>query len=193
MLTRADRRRITAIYYMNKGWKSEDGGVLRIHEGKGEVGGKYRDVAPLGDRLVLFLSDLLHEVLPSHAPRIALSGWLYSPSEARPLLAEMPRRSQDDTIFVSIPAYRDVEAQYTIIDLFEKVGDLLQCMSVCVGPRGMERTRCCRCILWRPLRFVVCDCKRERESGRGQETGREGRKVRACVSACPDAAACTPC
>ncbi len=79
------------------------------------------DIAPLGDRLVLFLSDLEHEVLPSHAQRIALSGWLYSPLPARTALQSWRTRTDEDTIFVSVPSYRDTEAQHTIASMFQQV------------------------------------------------------------------------
>jgi Rps23 Pro-64 3,4-dihydroxylase Tpa1-like proline 4-hydroxylase len=49
---------------MNRGWQPSDGGALRIHQGEGKIGDKYTDIAPIGDRLVLFLSDMLHEVKP---------------------------------------------------------------------------------------------------------------------------------
>jgi SM-20-related protein len=65
-------RRATLIYYLNAGWQPDHGGQLRAHTPAGS-----RDVDPLLDRAVLFLSDRLdHEVLPSHAPRMALTAWL---------------------------------------------------------------------------------------------------------------------
>ena len=76
-------REATAIIYANTGWKSEDGGELRCHIGadpdddSGESADRVRDIAPRAGRMVLFKSrELLHEVLPSHARRIAISLWL---------------------------------------------------------------------------------------------------------------------
>ncbi len=44
-------RAVTAIAYLNPGWREEDGGCLRIHK----LGGSgYVDVAPEFGRLVLF-------------------------------------------------------------------------------------------------------------------------------------------
>jgi SM-20-related protein len=66
-------RRVTAIYYANLDWRPEHGGLLRLHLEDGTL-----DVAPTLDRLVVFLSERLeHEVLPAHAPRLALTAWYY--------------------------------------------------------------------------------------------------------------------
>jgi SM-20-related protein len=66
-------RRVTAIYYANPDWQPEHGGVLRLYLADGTL-----DVEPKLDRLVVFLSERLeHEVLPAHAPRLALTAWYY--------------------------------------------------------------------------------------------------------------------
>jgi len=66
-------RRVTAIYYANPDWQPEHGGMLRLYLEDGTL-----DVAPTLDRLVVFLSERLeHEVLPAHAPRLALTAWYY--------------------------------------------------------------------------------------------------------------------
>ncbi|MBN1204987.1 MAG: 2OG-Fe(II) oxygenase [Myxococcaceae bacterium] len=66
-------RRVTAIYYANPDWRPEHGGLLRLYLEDGVL-----DVAPTLDRLVVFLSERLeHEVLPAHAPRLALTAWYY--------------------------------------------------------------------------------------------------------------------
>jgi SM-20-related protein len=73
-------RRVTAIYYMNPGWRPEHGGALRLHGDAAPV-----DIAPLLDRLVVFLSARLeHEVLPAAAPRLAVTAWYYG-RDALPL------------------------------------------------------------------------------------------------------------
>jgi SM-20-related protein len=65
-------RRVTAIYYVNPAWRPEDGGALRLH-----VDPRPIDVAPLLDRLLVFLSERVeHEVLPAGAPRRAVTAWL---------------------------------------------------------------------------------------------------------------------
>jgi SM-20-related protein len=66
-------RRVTAIWYLNEGWTS--GGELRLH-----LDGGARDIAPLCDRLVVFLSEKIdHEVLPAAAERWAVTAWYYGP------------------------------------------------------------------------------------------------------------------
>ncbi|KAL6050180.1 putative egl-nine egln protein [Balamuthia mandrillaris] len=79
-------RRITVLYYMNVSWKEEDGGHLRIYyhdaekeeEKEDEAEEREEDVAPLPDRVVIFQSrQVEHEVLPSFAPRYALTMWFY--------------------------------------------------------------------------------------------------------------------
>ncbi|HEX8705670.1 MAG TPA: 2OG-Fe(II) oxygenase [Myxococcaceae bacterium] len=66
-------RRVTAIFYANPDWRPEHGGQLRLYLKEGTL-----EVAPTLDRLVVFLSERLeHEVLPTHAPRLALTAWYY--------------------------------------------------------------------------------------------------------------------
>jgi SM-20-related protein len=66
-------RRVTAILYANPDWRPEHGGLLRLYLEAGTV-----EVAPTLDRLVVFLSEQLeHEVLPTYAPRLALTAWYY--------------------------------------------------------------------------------------------------------------------
>ncbi|MBL8953858.1 MAG: 2OG-Fe(II) oxygenase [Myxococcaceae bacterium] len=69
----SDNRRVTAIVYLNVAWRKEHGGLLRLHV-EPPV-----DVEPVLNRLVVFLSDRVeHEVLPAHAPRLALTAWFYA-------------------------------------------------------------------------------------------------------------------
>lgn len=76
-------RRMTAIVYLNPGWRPEHGGCLRVFEPDGP-----RDLEPLHDRLALFLSDALdHEVLPSAADRYAVTAW-YRGDDGLPLLPD---------------------------------------------------------------------------------------------------------
>ncbi len=67
-----ERRRVSLVLYLNAQWSPADGGILRMH---GDVG-RYRDIEPLGGRLVLFLSEgRAHEVLTTRSPRLSLTGW----------------------------------------------------------------------------------------------------------------------
>jgi SM-20-related protein len=65
------RRVLSTVLYLNAGWTPADGGALRLHpEGAAPV-----DVLPLGGTLVVFASDLAHEVLPARRVRLSLAGW----------------------------------------------------------------------------------------------------------------------
>jgi SM-20-related protein len=73
-------RRLSAIYYPNPAWQPEHGGCLQLHLPGGSV-----DVAPVLDRLVVFLSERVeHEVRPARAPRWAVTAWFYG-RDALPL------------------------------------------------------------------------------------------------------------
>jgi SM-20-related protein len=75
---RGANRQITAIVYLNDGWVLEDGGCLRVWNGKHAI-----DIAPALNRLVLFRSNLVaHEVLPSAKTRHAASVWFYDGGSA---------------------------------------------------------------------------------------------------------------
>jgi SM-20-related protein len=70
-------RRITAIYYANPAWRPVDGGMLRL-----DAEGRHHDVAPVLDRLLVFLSERIeHEVLPARAPRRAVTAWFRAPDQ----------------------------------------------------------------------------------------------------------------
>jgi SM-20-related protein len=76
-------RKLTALLYLNPGWAPGDGGELRVWLPEGR-----KDVEPIMDRLVLFLSDRLeHEVLPSHALRYTVTAWMRG-REDIPLLCD---------------------------------------------------------------------------------------------------------
>ena len=76
-------RQISCILYLNQDWLVEDGGHLRLylnHECEKtdapHIDIAHLDIAPVGGRLVMFLSDTFyHEVLPATRSRISLTGW----------------------------------------------------------------------------------------------------------------------
>lgn len=83
-----DVRKVTILYYMNRGWTEENGGCFRIYNPQGSAS-ELTDIQPQGDRLLCFWSDVLvHSVQPSFAPRgakdhrYALTVWLTSTSPA---------------------------------------------------------------------------------------------------------------
>ena len=63
--SRGVERVLTAIYYPNEGGESEwegKGGTLRLWPREGDY--RAETIAPIGDRLVLFISNRTHEVTP---------------------------------------------------------------------------------------------------------------------------------
>ncbi len=71
----APLRTLSTVFYLNRHWRREDGGSLRIYPG--QAGRRpWRDVLPAGGTLVVFLSDRFpHEVLPARRSRWSLTGW----------------------------------------------------------------------------------------------------------------------
>lgn len=74
-----NNRMITVIIYLNKGWKTGDGGELEIFLKTGET----KIIEPIQARCVLFKSaKLSHRVLLTNKNRYSLTGWLlYQPSK----------------------------------------------------------------------------------------------------------------
>jgi SM-20-related protein len=67
-----DHRRLSVICYLNKDWKVEHGGQLRLYLPEGSC-----DILPTAGRLVCFRSDQVeHEVLPASRDRLSLTGWI---------------------------------------------------------------------------------------------------------------------
>ncbi|XP_042239462.1 uncharacterized protein LOC121877703 isoform X2 [Homarus americanus] len=84
-----DGRCITAIYYINKDWTPQDGGVLRIYpEGCSD---KVAEIEPRFDRMLFFWSDRRnpHEVLPAKITRYAITVWYLDQKEREDYLARV--------------------------------------------------------------------------------------------------------
>lgn len=65
-------RAFTMIMYLNLDWKVGDGGELCIFHSN-----RKQNVTPLNGKCVFFKSsELEHEVLLSHQPRLSITGWL---------------------------------------------------------------------------------------------------------------------
>jgi SM-20-related protein len=70
-------RLISCLLYLNRDWRKEDGGQLRLYTPDEEGGELAFDVFPEMGTLVCFLSDRIeHEVLPTRRPRTSLAAWL---------------------------------------------------------------------------------------------------------------------
>ena len=69
-------RKYSVILYLNENWKKQDGGKLSLYP----EGGRKKNIAPLGGRLVFFRSDeMVHEVQPSFTrERMSIAGWFKS-------------------------------------------------------------------------------------------------------------------
>ncbi|CAL8470118.1 g9660 [Coccomyxa elongata] len=134
-------RSVTAILYLNPGWDpATNGGQLCIYHmahrwrsglkldresSPGYAAGEPAlVVAPIGNRLVVFESNIPHEVLPTNAPRFALTVWFSkAPSSAARLAIPegLPDSEQSRCrIFVSIASFRDPETRWTVHDLLTK-------------------------------------------------------------------------
>lgn len=71
-----DHRIVSMIVYLNHDWSADDGGALRIWSGTDRDESQCIDIAPIGGRLVLFMSDVtLHAVMPTRRERVAMTGW----------------------------------------------------------------------------------------------------------------------
>ncbi|MBL0234939.1 MAG: 2OG-Fe(II) oxygenase [Chitinophagaceae bacterium] len=69
-----DSRKFSMIMYLNNGWKTEDGGELRIFQENYSL-----DISPTNGKIVFFKSsDLEHEVLKTNKARLSITGWLKS-------------------------------------------------------------------------------------------------------------------
>lgn len=68
-----DSRQYSMIFYLNHQWKTGDGGELCIHHEDDSL----QCIAPMAGTSVFFKSsELLHEVLLTHKPRMSITGWL---------------------------------------------------------------------------------------------------------------------
>jgi SM-20-related protein len=67
-----DARKISIIFYFNQNWQKEHGGELLLYPDNENA----ICVEPKAGRLVVFESQLEHEVLISHKERMSITGWL---------------------------------------------------------------------------------------------------------------------
>jgi hypothetical protein len=169
----ASMRKITVLYYLNSGWnESSDGGALRLFfpSVSGEVS---LDIFPHADRMLVFLSDTVpHEVLPAFAVRYSVTVWLYGQAGSGVSCVSPPRTISpvgtlpcdvDDTIFVTIPCYRDTECQHTVNSLFSHATRPARVfVGICWQLDETDESSCCNHRIFttrkRQVRMLPCSC-----------------------------------
>ena len=68
-----DARVVSAVFYLNQGWRETDGGALRLYLDNGST----HDVLPHAGSMVVFLSARFeHEVLPATRDRMSIACWM---------------------------------------------------------------------------------------------------------------------
>ena len=65
-------RIISTVFYLHEDWQENWGGQLRLQDKHDQ----WHIIQPLPNRLVIFQSDLLHEVLLSQQQRLSITAWL---------------------------------------------------------------------------------------------------------------------
>ena len=100
-------RKITAICYLNIGYLDEHGGHLQVwprdksnlkkttlRQDGVEFNNGIIKVAPIGGRLVIFHSNLWHEVMPAYHRRIALTAWFVNGEHLKQEIISEEREKQ---------------------------------------------------------------------------------------------------
>ena len=67
-----DERVISAVFYLNDDWSDSDGGALEVVDKHGV----HHNVMPVANRLVIFDSDLPHQVQIAHRQRYSIATWM---------------------------------------------------------------------------------------------------------------------
>ena len=67
-------RVISVVYYLHETWQDDWGGQLRLQDKNGE----WHIIQPQPNRIALFQSDLLHEVIEAKHQRLSITAWLRS-------------------------------------------------------------------------------------------------------------------
>ncbi|MGP5505536.1 2OG-Fe(II) oxygenase [Psychrobacter celer] len=67
-----DERVISAVFYLNDEWTASDGGALEIIDKHGS----HHSVMPVANRLLIFDSDLQHQVQIAHRQRYSIATWM---------------------------------------------------------------------------------------------------------------------
>ena len=67
-----DERVISAVFYLNDDWQNTDGGALEIVD----THGVHHEVMPVANRLIIFDSNLRHQVQTAHRQRYSIATWM---------------------------------------------------------------------------------------------------------------------
>ncbi len=67
-----DERVISAVFYLNDDWEATDGGALEVVDKHGI----HHEVMPVANRLIIFDSDLQHQVQIAHRQRYSIATWM---------------------------------------------------------------------------------------------------------------------
>lgn len=67
-----DERVISAVFYLNDDWEPTDGGALEVVDKHGV----HHEVMPVANRLIIFDSDLRHQVQTAHRQRYSIATWM---------------------------------------------------------------------------------------------------------------------
>ena len=67
-----DARLISVVFYLNDHWDTSDGGQLILYPEHQET----LEIFPKANRMVIFDSQILHEVIITKQPRYSIASWL---------------------------------------------------------------------------------------------------------------------
>lgn len=67
-----NNRILSSVFYMHDTWQPTWGGQLRLQDKNMQ----WHTIEPSPNRIVIFHSDLLHEVLPAKQQRLSITAWL---------------------------------------------------------------------------------------------------------------------
>ncbi|MGA9699779.1 MULTISPECIES: 2OG-Fe(II) oxygenase [Acinetobacter] len=67
-------RIISTVYYLHEDWQDGWGGELHLQDKSGQ----WHTIQPKPNRIAMFQSDLLHEVIQSKHQRLSITAWLRS-------------------------------------------------------------------------------------------------------------------
>jgi len=67
-----DERVISAVFYLNDDWEATDGGALEVIDKHGI----HHEVMPVANRLIIFDSNLRHQVQTAHRQRYSIATWM---------------------------------------------------------------------------------------------------------------------